>query len=230
MIAKMKFRGIKRPFQTLMLFVVLAVPAYATTIEALTPTRQQAETTELVVERLMQLHYRKSSFDDSLSAEVFDRYIEDLDSGKSYFLKSDIDEFKRYRTQLDETLSKGNLQPGFDIFNRYQTRLTERLDYALTLLEGGMKGFDFDKDEYLETDPEKLDWPKTEAEMNDQWRKRIKHTIINMRLSEKSDEEILKTLKRRYSNNLHRVQQSNSEDAYQIYINAPTQTFDPHTQ
>lgn len=230
MIAKMKVAGIKRPFQNLMLLMVLAAPAYATTTETLKPTRQQTETTELVVERLMQLHYRKSSFDDNLSAEVFDRYIDDLDSGKSYFLKSDIDEFKRYRTQLDETLSKGNLQPGFDIFNRYQTRLTERLDYALALLKGGMKSFDFNKDEYLETDPEKLDWPRTEADMNDQWRKRIKHTIINMRLSEKTDEEILKTLQRRYSNNLHRVQQSNSEDAYQIYINALTQTFDPHTQ
>ena len=42
-------------------------------------------------------------------------HIQDLDSGKNYFLKSDIDEFKRYRTQLDETLQQGNLQPGFDI-------------------------------------------------------------------------------------------------------------------
>lgn len=230
MVTKMKLAGIKGALLSLVLTLVAAAPAYAATIDSLKPTRQQATTTQLLVERLEQLHYRKFNFDDSLSAEVFDRYLKDLDGGKNYFLKSDIEEFKRYRTQLDETLRQGNLQPGFDIFNRYQTRLVERLEYALSLLKKGMEGFDFSKDEYLETDPDKLDWAASEAEMNDLWRKRIKHTIINMRLSEKADDEIIKTLERRYRNNLNRVHQTNSEDAYQIYINALTQTFDPHTQ
>lgn len=231
MIATMKRLGIQRPLLTLILPVLLANTSFATVkTDLLKPTRQQADTAEMVVERLEQLHYRKFNFDDSLSAEVFDRYLKDLDSGKSYFLKSDIDEFNRYRLQLDETLQQGNLQPGFDIFNRYQTRIAERLEYALSLLKGGMKSFDFTKKESLETDPEKLDWPASTAEMNDLWRKRVKHTIINMRLNDKPDDEIMKTLERRYRNNLNRVLQTNSEDAFQIYINALTQTFDPHTQ
>ena len=231
MIATIKQLGLKGPLLTLVLPFILVNSSFATVkVDLLKPTRQQADTTELVVERLEQLHYRKFNFDDALSAEVFDRYIQDLDSGKNYFLKSDIDEFKRYRTQLDETLQQGNLQPGFDIFNRYQKRIAERLDYAVTLLQGGMKSFDFSQQETLETDPEKMDWPANEAAMNDLWRKRLKHTIINMRLSEKPDDEIIKTLERRYRNNLNRVLQTNNEDAYQIYINALTQTFDPHTQ
>ncbi len=231
MIAMMKQLGIQRPFLTLLLPLFLANPSFATVNnDILKPTKQQADTAEMVVERLEQLHYRKFNFDDALSAEVFDRYLKDLDSGKSYFLKSDIEEFSRYRTQLDESLQQGNLQPGFDIFNRYQTRISERLEYALSLLKNGMKGFDFSKTESLETDPKKLDWPANTAEMNDLWRKRLKHTIINMRLNGKSDDDIIKTLERRYRNNLNRVQQTNNEDAFQIYINALTQTFDPHTQ
>lgn len=231
MIATIRFPRISRSLALLAIPLILASPAYALVkTEVLVPTRQQADTAEMIVERLEQLHYRKYNFDDELSAEVFDRYLKDLDNSKSYFLKSDIEEFKRYRLQLDETLQRGNLQPGFDIFNRYQMRLAERLEYALSLLEKGMKGFDFTKDEYLETDPDKMDWPATTKEMNDLWRKRVKQTIINMRLNEKPDDEIIKTLERRYRNNLNRVLQTNNEDAFQIYINALTQTFDPHTQ
>lgn len=232
MIAMIRFPRISHALALLAIPLVLASHAYALVkTEALVPTRQQADTAEMIVERLEQLHYRKYDFDDELSAEVFDRYLKDLDGSKSYFLKSDIEEFKRrYRLQLDETLQRGNLQPGFDIFNRYQARLAERLEYALSLLEKGMKGFDFTKDEYLETDPDKMDWPANIDEMNDLWRKRMKHTIINMRLNDKTEDEIIKTLERRYRNNLNRVLQTNNEDAFQIYINALTQTFDPHTQ
>lgn len=198
--------------------------------EILKPTRQQAGTADMVVERLEELHYRKFPVNDELSAEVFDRYLKDLDSSKSYFLKSDIEEFSRYRTQLDDALQKGNLQPGFDIFNRYQQRIADRLEFAVNLVSGGMGKFDFSQEESLETDPEKMDWPATQAESDDLWRKRVKHTIINMRLNGKTDADILKTLERRYRTNLNRVQQTNNEDAFQIYINALTQTFDPHTQ
>ncbi len=199
-------------------------------VDTLKPTRQQAATADMVVERLEELHYRKFPLNDSLSTEVFDRYLDDLDSSKSYFLQSDIDEFSRYRTQLDDALQKGNLQPGFDIFNRYQQRISDRLDFALNLVSGGMEKFDFSKEESLETDPKKMQWPASQAESDDLWRKRIKHTIINMRLNGKADADILKTLERRYRTNLNRVQQTNSEDAFQIYMNSLTQTFDPHTQ
>ena len=216
----------------LLLSLIVSTSSYAiaTQVDILKPTRQQSSTAEMVVERLEQLHYRKFPFDNTLSEEVFDRYIKDLDSGKSYFLKSDVDEFKRYRDQLDDSLQKGNLQPGFDIFNRYQERIEERLEYALSLVNAGIKSFDFTKNETLEIDPDKVDWPTSTADMNDLWRKRVKNTIINMRLNGKKDADIIKTLKRRYENNLNRVRQTNNEDAFQIYINSLTQTFDPHTQ
>ena len=211
-------------------FVATASYANVSQINVLKPTRDEANTTEMVVERLEQLHYRKFPFDNTLSEEVFDRYLKDLDGSKSYFLKSDIQDFQRYRDQLDDSLLKGNLQPGFDIFNRYQQRIVERLEYALSLVKAGMKSFDFTKNETLETDPDKMDWPANEAAMNDLWRKKVKNTIINMRLNGKEDAAILKTLTRRYETNLNRVRQTNAEDAFQIYINSLTQTFDPHTQ
>ncbi|NPU94156.1 MAG: carboxy terminal-processing peptidase [Gammaproteobacteria bacterium] len=223
--------GFTKRTAPLLLALLFASTAYSSIqTEVLKPTRQQVSTSDMVVERLEELHYRKFPLDDALSAEVFDRYLKDLDSSKSYFLKSDIEEFNRYRVQLDDALQKGNLQPGFDIFNRYQQRIAERLDFAISLVTGGMDKFDFTKLESLETDPEKSEWPASRAESDDLWRKRVKHTIINMRLNGKTDADILKTLERRYRTNLSRVLQTNSEDAFQIYMNALTQTFDPHTQ
>lgn len=211
--------------------LLLASPGYGSThTDLLKPTRQQANTADMVVERLEELHYRKFPLNDALSGEVFDRYLKDLDSSKSYFLKSDIAEFSRYRLQLDDALQKGNLQPAFDMFNRYQQRIAERLAFASKLVASGMAPFDFTQNEMLETDPDKMDWPATAADADDLWRKRVKHTIINMRLNGKNDADILKTLERRYRTNLNRVLQTNSEDAFQIYMNALTQTFDPHTQ
>ena len=51
-----------------------------------------------------------------------------------------------------------------------------------------------------------------------------------MRLMGKTDEEIEDTLDRRFRNQLNRVKQANSEDAFEIYMNAFTQIYDPHTQ
>src|SRR3990167_2056333 len=176
--------GFTKRTAPLLLALLFASTAYSSIqTEVLKPTRQQVSTSDMVVERLEELHYRKFPLDDALSAEVFDRYLKDLDSSKSYFLKSDVEEFSRYRVQLDDALQKGNLQPGFDIFNRYQQRIAERLDFAINLVTGGMDKFDFTKLESLETDPEKSEWPASRAESDDLWRKRVKHTIINMRLN-----------------------------------------------
>lgn len=200
------------------------------TPDSLKPTRAQAITSVRILDGVNRYHMRKHELDDALSSEFFDDYIKSLDSGKAYFLASDIAEFERYRLQLDDALQRSNLQPAFEIFNRYQTRITERLEYSISLISKGIDSFNFDKDETLERDPKKSDWAKSTKELNDLSRRRLKDTIITMRLMGKSDKDIHDTLDRRYHNQLNRVKQANSEDAFEIYMNAFTQIYDPHTQ
>ena len=218
-------------------FLVLALGAAASNLaalpaddDALKPTRAQAITSIRVLDGVNRYHMRKHELDDELSRELFERYIETLDGGKAYFLASDIAEFERYRVQLDDALQRSNLHPAFEIFNRYQQRMRERLDYSLGLLDRGIGRLDFSKDETLERDPEKSHWAKSHAELDDLSRRRLKDTIITMRLMGKADEEIEETLQRRFRNQLNRVNQANSEDAFEIYMNAFTQIYDPHTQ
>ncbi len=217
----------------LVLFLLVSSAAQAklnATLHELKPSRAQAITSNNVLHGVNQLHLRKHKLDDDLSSKVFDRYIESLDSGKAYFLKSDIEEFEKYRFQLDEALQRSNLQPAFEIFNRYQSRISERLQYSIDLVTKGIDQFDFGADEFFERDPKKSNWAKDMTALNDLSRRRLKETIISMRLMGKEDSDIATTLERRYRNQLNRVNQANSEDAFEIYMNAFTQNYDPHTQ
>jgi len=198
--------------------------------ETLKPTRAQAITSMRVLDGVNRYHMGKHDLDDALSSEFLDGYLKALDGGKSYFLVSDIKEFDRYRTRLDDALQRSNLQPAFEIFNRYQTRVSQRLEYSLKLLNKGIKSFDFTADESLERDPDKSHWAKNQKELDDLTRRRLKDTIITMRLMGKDDKDIIDTLQRRYNTQLNRIKQTNSEDAFEIYMNAFTQMYDPHTQ
>lgn len=223
-------------FRTLSIAILIASvfgnahASIPTSEEVLKPTRAQAITSVRILDGVNRYHMRKHELDDALSSEFLDNYLESLDGGKAYFLASDIAEFERYRSQLDDALQRSNLQPAFEIFNRYQQRISERLEYSLGLIAKGVKSFDFNVDESLERDAKKSDWAKSHGELDDLSRRRLKDTIITMRLMGKADDEIEDTLERRFRNQLNRVKQANSEDAFEIYMNAFTQIYDPHTQ
>ncbi len=226
----------KRPL-SIALFILVVTQANSalssimlTEPETLKPSRAQAITSNRVLSGVSQLHMRKHDIDNELSSDLFDRYIDSLDHGKAFFLASDLSYLEKYRYQLDDALEDSNLEPAFEIFNLYQERITARLKYTLKLLDKGIDNFNFDADETLERDADKAHWAKDIAEVNDLSRRRLKESILTMRLMGKEDKEILDTLKKRYENQLNRVAQANSEDAFELYMNAFTQIYDPHTQ
>ena len=188
------------------------------------------KTSKEIVDHLVHGHYRALPIDDSLSAKVLDRYLDDLDHSRIYFLAADVQEFQAYRLQLDNALLAGDLQPAYLIYNRFQQRVMERLAFQLRLLEQGLSGMNFDVEESMAADREKAPWPASAAEMDDLWRKRVKGTALSLKLTGKSLEEISKTLTRRFRNQLNQLRQARSEDAFQAYMNAVARTFDPHTQ
>ena len=61
------------------------------------------------------------------------------------------------------------------------------------------------------------------------WQKRLKAAALSLRLNDKTDEEISEQLTKRYKNQLKQALQTKSEDAFQLYINAFTKSYDPHT-
>jgi len=196
----------------------------------LRPTDDDSTISREIISELQKRHYRKLVLDDHFSQRLFERYIEDLDGGRLYFLQEDIESFAPYRDTLDDSLRRGDLLPAFKIFNRYKQRAVERMVYAQERIQKGFEATDFEAEERLETDREKAPWPANAATADELWRKRIKNDALTLKMADKPLAEIQKLLAERYTSQLHRIQQMNEEDAFVVFMNAVTRTHDPHSQ
>ncbi len=198
--------------------------------DGLQPDRDQVIASLNIVELLKRHHYNKPPLNDERSAKIYDSYLKTLDPARMYFTASDIDQFAPWRTQFDDFLKSGELEPGFTIYKRHLDRLKERLDFALATLNKGVDKMDFNTDESLEIDREKSPWAKDSAALDDLWRKKVKDEVLRLKIAGKDNKAIQEQLTKRYKNQLMRLEQTRSEDIFQAYINAFAQTYDPHTQ
>ncbi|MEL7024781.1 MAG: carboxy terminal-processing peptidase [Pseudomonadota bacterium] len=203
-----------------------AVFANETPIEPIAPTAQHHRISSLVTRFIEKSHYTRMEVDDALSGQVLDMYIEALDGNKLYFLDSDIARFQKYRNRIDNMVVGASLDPVFEIFRVYQTRARERWNYATTTLEQDQ---DFTIDESFAFDREELDWAGNKIELDEIWRKRVKNDMLNLLLTDSSEEDSREKLRKRYARQSKRVDQVNSDDVFEIFMNAFARTLDPHS-
>ncbi len=192
-------------------------------------TDSQSETAAELVEQLEERHYAKLEYDDELSSAHLDNYIESLDGGKMFFTRGDIESFEAFRYVMDEALPRGRLDAGFEIFNRFEDRLTARLERVVDTLPALYAAMDFSRDETYAVDPELRDWAADDEALDERWRKHLKNQALSLRLADKDEEDIVDTLLKRYRTQLTRVRQYNAQDVFQLYANALTELYDPHT-
>lgn len=193
------------------------------------PSLNHTRAAEEILNKLQRRHYEKRAFDDVLSSQLLDGYLDSLDPGKSFFILDDIERFEAYRFELDDGVRRGELEPPFIIFNSYRDVAIKHLDYTVKNLSRLIADIDFSVDESIVIDTETLTWPVNAQARHDRLRKNLKNSVLNLRLSDKDNEEIQKTLSKRYKNQLNRLKTLNSEDVFQIYMNALTTLYDPHT-
>ena len=194
--------------------------------QQLMPLPQQAKAAHLSAEILSKHHYKPIALDDNLSSKIFDLYLKSLDGEKIFLLQSDIDSFSYARTKLDDAILDDDLSVPFAMFNLYQQRISERFSYARSLLKNG---FNFKSNESYQYIRKDAPWPKSESELNDLWRKRVKNDWLRLKLAGKGDESIAVTLGKRYDNSLSSLSKVKSEDVFQSFMNAYAMALDPHT-
>lgn len=198
--------------------------------ENLQPTKEQQQAAQDIVERLNYGHYRQVELDDRLSEEIYSHFLGQLDSNKAYFTRPEIAVFDQYKTRLDDDLKAGNLKAAFEIYNLYQKKVLDRISYQLNLLDSFSDDHAFTSKETLLIDREALNWAENESELDNLWHKRVENSLLSLKLSGKTLPEAKKTIKRRLDNQLKRITQTRDEDVFQIFMNAYTQLYDPHTQ
>lgn len=193
---------------------------------------------------LEQGHYNPKKIDDQFSREVLKKYEESLDPDKYIFLQSDINAFKKYEDRIDDEIHGAPIQSFYAISNVYLKRIDE---VSASYDEMLKKPFDFTKDESLQTDGDKRNYPATLEERNDYGRKRLKYMVLGRFVDLQEEREhrnkdsVYKpdsTLQReavaivtrqmnRYFETLKN--HNSSDDLFSDFVNAITSSMDPHT-
>jgi carboxyl-terminal processing protease len=199
------------------------VPSVLTPVKPSVPETQAALWGSRVLSRY---HYKAMPLDDAMSEKIFDRYFKSLDPEKIFFVQGDVDQFAGIRSRLDDAIMSENLTAPFAIYNLFQQRFDERIGYARELLK---TKFDFSSDETYQVDREKAAWAKSDDEIKDLWRKRVKNDWLRLKLAGKDDKAIRETLDKRYEGYVTRAHKSTNEDAFQIFMNSYAMAIEPHT-
>jgi len=128
--------------------------------------------------------------------------------------------FDRYLETLDP-------QKNFFLASkRFRSRVEERAAFARNLLK---RDFDFTVDEKYTFNREDAPWAQSQKEMDELWRKRVKNDVLNLRLAEQADDNLIETLEERYDRMERRVSQLAANDVFQFFINSYTASVEPHT-
>ncbi len=171
-------------------------------------------------------HYKKFALDADLSSDIFDLYLKQLDYSRQVFLSADIKQIEKYRHSFDDMIDTGKLNPAFDIYNLNVQRRFQRYQFALTLLE---TEFDFSEKEQYVFDREEAPYAETVSELDEIWRQKVKYDALNLKLAGKEWLEVKKVLSKRYNYAIKRLSQGESEDVFQVVMNAFSRTVEPHT-
>lgn len=195
---------------------------------------------------LEQGHYSPKKIDDAFSKEVFSKYLDAIDPEKQIFLKSDVAQLKQFEDKIDDEIHGAPLQSFQAISDVYAKRLLEYLANYKSILD---KPFNFDTDETLIDDKAKMDFPATEKERMDIWRKRLKYQALVryadlIAINEKSkgqkdyksktNAEMEKEAREKVLQSTNRIAERlrnkfTEEDRFNEFVNTITSCMDPHT-
>ncbi|MEJ6982034.1 carboxy terminal-processing peptidase [Pedobacter sp. P351] len=192
----------------------------------LSPEPQQQVVAKELVKVMENYNYKKVKVNDSLSRVIFDSYLKRLDPSRNYLLASDVKEFEKHRTNLDDYLREGDLSVFFQIFNTFQKRYQERMKFSIAQIG---KPFVYNTNEVYTYNREKLPWLSSASDANDLWTMRVKYDLLNLKLAGSDISKNQETLKKRYENLVSQASKTNSQDAFQIIMDAFTQSVDPHS-
>lgn len=235
--------------------VILIIAALSVALWSFIPNEKASdpEKDKLLIELLTFViekgHYSPSEIDDSFSKGVYKDYINALDPSKRFFLQSDIDEFSKYETQLDEQIKDRELTFFELTYNRLVERMNETESYYKDALA---QPFDYKKDESFNTDYETMPFAKNTQELKERWRlqlklsalsslvekqkleeDKLKNSTTDKKVEVKSFEQLEKETRESTLNSLNDnfnfITDLTREDWFSVYVNAIASRFDPHT-
>jgi len=193
------------------------------------PSAADRQITLAVTSLVRREHLTRHPLDKEISERCLKTLLKALDPMKVYFYQSDIDEFTKYKDELCDQLRKGDIGFAYTVFRTFLQRIDERVKWVDELLA---MQHDFTVDEQMVIDRDQSQYPRTAAEAQDRWRKRIKYDLLVLKVDEKNKKEGKEArdkLAQRYRSFAKRMHQTDGQELLEMYLNSFTMTFDPHT-
>ena len=191
-----------------------------------TPGPNDRQITLAVKSYLEREHFLRKPIDDEIAARWFDTFLGALDPLKIYFLESDVDSFAKRKSSLDDLVRRGDVSFAYDVYDRFLERVDQRIPIVEELLKSKLN---FNEKESIVIDRDVAVWAKTQEEVRDKWKKRIKYDLLVQKMEEVSPEEAKKKLLRRYTSFAKRMHQMNADELLETYLSSLTSSLDPHT-
>ena len=191
-------------------------------------------------------HYSPSQINDEFSEEVYQNYLNGVDSRHLFFIQSDIDFFDSFKYEIDDQIKSSKIQ----FFNVSHQRYLKRLDQVKSFYPSLLNQvFDFNIDEKINLDFKNSTYSKSLSELKKQWRKFLKFNALGIysnlkdvenKKKEKNPEYSLRSdsdleietrevLKEDMKYFFEARYDLNRNDYFSIYVNSIALQFDPHT-
>ena len=187
---------------------------------------EQSHLLKLVTAISEQGHFSKKKITNESSHLILNNYLNTLDSQKIYFTQSDINYFQRYRYKIDDALKNGNLEPIFDIFRIYRLRVQQRIEYSIKIINSTNS---FLADEEYDFGRDNVKWQKDVSILDTSWEKKSKNDLLSILLAGQEINTAKKTLNKRYQKFLNRINNYDSNDVIDIFLNSYVHFLDPHS-
>lgn len=202
---------------------------------------------------LENMHFTGKEINNELSKNAFKVYLERLDYGKQFLLESDVKKLEKFRESFDDMIISGDLtvlDASSELMNK---RIGQIEKYTEELLA---KPLDYGKKEFLETDPKKRTFPKTEKDLFAHWERLMKYEVLSRSVDKREEQnglalddkgnkkkptsekklsevEIEKDSREKviksYKKIFSRLVNEKRSDKLDKFYNAVTKVFDPHT-
>lgn len=181
-------------------------------------------------------HYKKISIDDNLSKNLYYAFIKQLDNQKRFFLKSDIREFERYKYLLDDQIKEYDLTFFNLVYQRSKIRIEEAKSYYNEIFNNK---FNFNLNENIDLDFEKMEYARSKSEIKDRWRKQLKFSTLDIAslklgdtlsvINDRIYNESIAIVKKNTEDYFEFITDLDRDDWYSNYLNAFLTQLDPHT-
>ena len=210
------------------------------------PELRQRKLLSTVGHLLESEHYSPRRIDDDFSTEVFNAYFKALDPEKNTFLQSDLDSLSIYSKTIDDEIHGATIAFQPAVSRIYERRVKETQALFNQIME---QPFDFNQDDSVLLNTDKLSYPKNELERAKRWEMLLKYrtierfaSLLDEREKNKGKEKFVYKndstleaesrayIKKSYKKRLESFEKTfTKEKRFDVFLNAITGLMDPHT-